>query len=461
MLRGFCSCEHSPSAIIIHPSIAQNSCGDAMISLWTAQTELPRFTSLEGDINTEVLIIGGGLAGLLCARELTDRGVSCVVLEAETICGGVTRNTTAKITSQHGLIYDKLLSHFGAQGARLYLEANENALEKYRSMCRSIDCGFVSRDAYLYSLSGTAKLRRETAALHRIGYDAELTDRTSLPFKVSAALRFKHQAQFNPLQFAAAIAEGLTIYENSQVLSLNEHEAVTDAGSVTANKIIVTTHFPFLNKHGSYFMKLYQDRSYVIALKNAEDVRGMYLSIDRGVLSFRNYGDYLLLGDGGHRTGKKGGGWRALEDFAKKYYPRSEIVHRWAAQDCMTLDGAPYIGRYSAKTPDLYVATGFNKWGMTSSMVAAELIADIITGVENRYEALFSPSRSMLRPQLAVNGFESVVSLLTPTKPRCPHMGCALKWNDLERTWDCPCHGSRFTEDGRLIDNPATGGLNK
>ena len=212
-----------------------------------------------------------------------------------------------------------------------------------------------------------------------------------------------------------------------------------------AKKIIIATHFPFINKHGCYFLKMYQHRSYVLALENAQDTGGMYIDAAQKGLSFRNSGDLLLLGGGSHRTGKKGGNWQEL----------------WATQDCMTLDGVPYIGPYSAGTQDLFVATGFNKWGMTSSMAAAMLLCDMVQGKQNPFAEVFSPSRSILRPQLAINGLEAAVNLLTPAKKRCPHLGCALKWNPYERTWDCPCHGSRFTKNGRLIDNPATGNLKK
>jgi glycine/D-amino acid oxidase-like deaminating enzyme len=212
------------------------------------------------------------------------------------------------------------------------------------------------------------------------------------------------------------------------------------------------------NKHGAYFLKMYQSRSYVLALENAGSVDGMYVD-GNGGLSFRQYGDLLLLGGGGHRTGKPGGGWAALEDFVKRYYPGAKERFRWATQDCMTLDGLPYIGRYSKHTPNLYVATGFNKWGMTSSMVAADLLGDLVQGRENACADLFSPSRSILRPQLACNALEAAKSLLTFSKPRCPHMGCALHWNPQEHSWDCPCHGSRFTQTGKLQDNPATDDL--
>ena len=182
----------------------------------------------------------------------------------------------------------------------------------------------------------------------------------------------------------------------------------------------------------------------------------MYVDEDKKGMSFRNYGDLLLLGGGGHRTGKRGGNWRELEGFAKRNYPDSKVVARWAAQDCMTLDDIPYIGQYSKGTPELYVATGFNKWGITSSMVAADILCDLVRGKKNDFAEIFSPSRSILRPQLAINTVEALIGLLTPTAPRCPHMGCALKYNPDEHSWDCSCHGSRFTESGELIDNPST-----
>ena len=201
---------------------------------------------------------------------------------------------------------------------------------------------------------------------------------------------------------------------------------------------------------------MYQHRSYVMALENAPDIHGMYVDEDERGMSFRNHNDLLLIGGGGHRTGKQGGCWQELEAFAKRKYPSASVAAKWAAQDCMTLDGVPYIGKYSKSTDNLFVATGFNKWGMTSSMVAAGVLCDMVREKQNDYSEVFSPSRSILHPQLAVNGAESIIGLLTPTAPRCPHLGCALKYNSAEHTWDCPCHGSRFTESGELIDNPAT-----
>ena len=432
-----------------------------MESIWSAAVSLPHFAPLEGDAETKVLIIGGGLAGILCAYGLRQAGVDCLLLEAGEVGGGVTRNTTAKITSQHGLIYDKLIGRFGLERARLYLQANEEALARYRELCRNIDCDFREQDHFVYSRSRRDKLRREVTALKLIGFPAELVRSPDLPIAVEGAVRFPRQAQFHPLKFLAAILPGLRVHEHTRVLELAPGLATTPRGAVRAESVIVTTHFPLLNKHGSYFLKQYQHRSYVLALEGAPEFGGMYLDEAADGLSFRQAGELLLLGGGGHRTGKKGGGWETLSAFAQNHWPQAREVRRWAAQDCMTLDGVPYIGRYSRSVRGLYVATGFNTWGMTSAMAASMILTDLILGRENSFAPVFSPSRSMLRPQLAANAWEAAVSLLTPTAPRCPHMGCALRYNRAEHTWDCPCHGSRFTREGQLLDGPATGGLRR
>ncbi|PWM44213.1 MAG: FAD-dependent oxidoreductase [Clostridiales bacterium] len=432
-----------------------------MKSVWSDLTDFPVFETLNRNIKTDVLIIGGGMAGILCAYMLEKAGVDYVLLEATRIGNGVTKNTTAKITSQHGLIYDQLIKDFGIDKAKMYLNANQAAVEKFREICKNIDCDFENKDAFVYSLDNHKKIIKEKKALDKLGFDAEYLKNISLPFPVCGAIKFKNQAQFNPLKFISAISAKLNIFENSAVRELSEHKATTDNAVITANKIITTTHFPFINKHGNYFIKMYQHRSYVIALENAEDVNGMYVDEADNGMSFRNYKNLLLIGGGDHRTGKKGGNWSELEEFANRYYPDAVEKYRWATQDCMTLDRIPYIGLYSKNTPDFYVATGFNKWGMTSSMVAATILSDMVCGRKSEYEQVFLPTRTILRAQLAVNSFEAVKNLLTISKKRCPHLGCALKWNDQEHSWDCPCHGSRFTEDGKLIDNPATGNLKK
>ncbi|WP_294148671.1 FAD-dependent oxidoreductase [uncultured Clostridium sp.] len=430
-------------------------------SVWSDTSSVLNFKSLKKDIKTDVLIIGGGMAGILCAYMLGQAGVDYVLVEADTVCSGITKNTTAKITSQHGLVYHKLLKSLGTEKADLYLRANQEAVKKYAELCSGIECDFERKDAYVYSLDDPRVIAEELDALQRLNFPAESVHQLPLPFPVAGAVRFTGQAQFHPLKFVNAIAKDLNIYEHTEVRELEGSTARTDSGVITADKIIVATHFPFINKHGSYFLKMYQHRSYVIALENAPDLDGMYVDQAQNGMSFRNHDGLLLIGGGGHRTGKTGGSWEELRRFALNYYPGSSERYHWATQDCMTLDNVPYIGHYSKNTPNLYAAAGFNKWGMTSSMVSAMVLTALITEQDSPYSALFSPSRTILRPQLAANALEATMNLLTISSPRCPHLGCALKWNKQEHTWDCPCHGSRFDSDGHLIDNPATGDLKK
>ena len=418
---------------------------------------MPGFDPLNGDLQTDVLIIGGGIAGLLCGHFLQEEGIDCTVIDAGNICGGVTHNTTAKITVQNGLIYHKLISKYGIEKARLYFLAQNQALAMYRQLSSEIDCNFEEKDAFVYSLNSRIEIEQEANALRKIGSPAVFTENINLPFRIKGAVRIPKQAQFHPLKLLRSIAGNLQIFENTRALEVRPNEVITTNGRIKTKKIIVATHFPFLNKHGAYFLKLYQHRSYVLALKNAPNVKGMYVDASLKGLSFRTSGDLLLLGGGGHRTGKKGGTWRELTEFARTFYHGAEEVARWATQDCISLDSIPYIGQYSNGTPNLYVATGFNKWGMTNAMVAAMVLKDKILERDNEFAKVFTPNRRILHPQLGINLFESLLGLITPTTPRCPHLGCALKYNKFEHSWDCPCHGSRFTENGKVIDNPANG----
>lgn len=432
-----------------------------MRSIWNENVDRPDFPTLKKDVKTDVLIIGGGIAGILTAYFLQEKGVPYILVEKDKICGGTTGNTTAKITFQHGLIYNKIVRCNGLKNAEMYLQANQTAFEKYAELCKNIDCDYEIKNNYVYSLNERKKLEDEINALSKIGYNAVLTDDLPLPVKTVGAVCFKDQAQFHPLKFLFSIAKDLKIYEHTFVREMIGTTAVTNHGKINADKVIVTTHFPFINKHGSYFVKLYQHRSYVIALENAQNVDGMYVDECKTGFLFKNYGNLLLLGGGEHRTGKQGGNWNELRKFAKKYYPNSTEKYFWAAQDCISLDSIPYVGRYSKSTPNLYTASGFNKWGMTGAMLSAILLSDMVCGVRNDYEEAFSPSRNIIKPQLFINGFETAKNLLTPTAKRCPHLGCALKWNSAEHSWDCSCHGSRFAENGKVLDNPANGDLIK
>ncbi len=435
-----------------------------MQSLWEKEVVIPQFPQLVGEKKTDVLIVGGGMAGILCAYFLQHYGVDYCLVEAGRIAEGITGHTTAKITSQHGLIYHEIEKRYGTEAAARYYAVNRAALENYRVLCGDIPCDFEEKDNYVYSVKNRVKLEREMKTLEGIHAEAFFADVLPLPIGTCGSVVFPKQAQFHPLKFIKQIVRNLCIYENTRVLEFGTYTGrgerevrLSTQGKVFAKRIIVATHFPMLNKHGSYFAKLYQHRSYVLALKNSPHFHGMYVDEDKKGYSFRSAGEYLLFGGGGHRTGKNGGCFTELRGAAEGFFPQAEEVCRWAAQDCMSLDKIPYIGKYSKGSGQLYVATGFNKWGMTSSMVAAMLLSDLILEKRSEYESLFSPSRQMLTGQLAVNLAESLYGLLTFSKHRCPHLGCALKWNKEERSWDCPCHGSRFAEDGTVLDNPANG----
>ena len=307
-------------------------------SVWKAQSNLPQFERLDGSRKTDVLIIGGGMAGILCAYFLQKAGVDYVLVEGRKICSGVTQNTTAKISAAHGLIYDKLLRQAGEERAKLYLEANLKAIQSFGELCRGMDCDYKEVASYVYSLDNRKKIEDEADALRHLGWDAKVVDTPKLPMQTKGAVYMDHQAQFHPLKFAAKIAQGLIIYEDTFVKEFKDHTAVTDRGDITYKKVIFTTHFPIDNKHGLYFLKMYQHRSYVIALESAKDERGIYIDEDKKGLSFRNDKDLLFLGGGSHRTGKQGGCWQELKEFAHQYYPDASVRYAWAAQDLWRQD---------------------------------------------------------------------------------------------------------------------------
>lgn len=475
-----------------------------MESIWTQSASLPPRPALDHNLETDVVVIGAGMAGVLTAWFLQQRGLDVVVLEANRVGSGQTQNTTAKITAQHGLTYRKLIETFGLQKAAQYAKASWKAIADYRSIVKElhISCQLEEVPAYLYTRFNPKALADEAHAAAQLGIEATLLRESALPFPVEAALCFPRQAQFHPLQFLKAVAEPLTIYERSLVNTVEEHSVSTDQATVTAQHIVFASHVPFVNFPGFYFARMHQERSYVLALSQAQKLDGIYYGIDSDGLSFRNVGDLLLLGGGGHRTGEnsKGGKYDHLRSAAGKFWPNCFEVARWSAQDGVTLDGVPYIGTYARSRPSWYVATGFRKWGMTGSMVAARLLADQITGRHNAYADVFSPQRfssaavpSLLRdsgqackgisrqlfqvPQetaealprgrggiVTVNGekagvYKDDIGRIYVVSPRCPHMGCQLEWNPDEKSWDCPCHGSRFDYKGTLINNPALSNL--
>ena len=473
-----------------------------MKSIWSENCNFKKREALNKDIETDVLVIGGGIAGILIAFMLKENEKNVVVIDSGETASGNTKNTTAKITSQHNLIYHKLISEFGEQKAKQYARANELAIGKYKEIIeqRKIECDFQKQSAYVYSLNEIESIKKEVEAANKLGINAEFVDKINLPFKINGAVKFNNQAQFNPLKFLKDISEDLIIYENTRAVKIDEDSVTTNNGTIKAKQIVIATHYPIMNTPGYYFMKMHQERSYVIALEGVPDINGMYIDVDTEGYSFRMYKNLVLLGGISQRTGENesGGSYEKLRDVAKSLYPNSKEKYYWSAQDCMTIDGIPYIGRYSDETPNIYVATGFNKWGMTSAMISAMIISDMILGRENDFSEIFSPKRFDLSLSISNiandisetaknfiaqkiyipssniehsrNGHGGIVeyngekvgvykndegeSFIVSTK--CAHLGCHLKWNADELTWDCPCHGSRFDYKGRLIEGPAT-----
>ncbi len=315
-----------------------------MSSLWQQEVSLPEFPTLTGAAQTDVLVIGGGLAGLLTAWSLREEGIDATLVEQDRICSGITARTTAKITAQHGLTYHRLLRTFGEEAAAQYHRANADAVLRLKALCRNYSCPLEEKTNYVYS-SDPRKLEAELSALQKLGIAAVFEESPPLPLSGIGAVGFPDQAQFHPLHLAAQLSKDLRIFEHSRVKELIGTTALTEHGQIRAKKIIVATHFPFLNKHGSYFLKLYQHRSYLLALQDTGQFADMYVDDDKKGLSFSSFGRTLLLGGGGHRTGKQGGGWSELRRFAKMHYPQAREVLHWSAQDTMSLDRIPYIGR--------------------------------------------------------------------------------------------------------------------
>lgn len=431
-----------------------------MRSLWQSQADLPTFPQLTGEISTDVLVIGGGMAGLLISYCLQQRGINVALVEKDRLCGGTTAHTTAKITAQHGLVYHKILRSYGFEHGEMYYRANADAVEKLKQLCRQANSCLETKANFVYS-ADPKKLEKELAALEKLGLSPRYENQLPVPVQAAGAVGLENQGQFDPLALAAFLAKGLRIIEHTKVQEMVGTTAITELGRIRAKNVVVATHFPFINKHGSYFLKLYQHRSYLLACKNVPPLPAMYVDDSHSGFSLSSFDDYLLLGGGGHRTGQAGGGYSQLRAFQKQNFPQAQECFHWGAQDTMSLDGIPYIGRYSKNTPHLFVAAGFNKWGMTGSMVSAQLLSAMIAGESPDYAPVFSPSRSVLKPQLFVNGFETTKNLLRPAAPRCPHLGCALKYNPQEHSWDCACHGSRFSETGKVLNNPANNDLKR
>ena len=544
-----------------------------MKSYWIDSVkEQNKFSALEENIKTDICIIGGGLTGLSTAYNLSKYKIRTVLLEKDEICKQTSGNSTAKITSQHGLIYKYLTDSKGQDFARKYYEANENAIRNIKNIIdkEGIDCDFEYQPAYVFTqkVQDVQKIKDEVEAVNNLGgrakfieaKDIEINKLNSveyvenqggklkisgdniekenlnlerdvvkermkqvLPIKAIAGIEFENQAQFNPYKYGNALAKicsdsGIKIFEHSKVIDVDtededEYYIITleNGCKIKAKYVVITTKYPIVNIPGFYFVKMYQSSSYAIAMQTKQRLfEGMYIDSEEPTISLRTakFGDeYLLIVVGfDHKTGAQidlSNSYRYLEEVAKSLYSEGKIKYHWNTEDCITLDKIPYIGNFSNLWENAYVATGFNKWGITTSNIAAEIITDKILGEENEYEEIFKSTRlepiknikevtnmvkesvnSLVAKKLELpqeeanqiqNGEGKIVEVngqkigiykndegeIYKVNPVCKHLGCELSWNNLEKTWDCPCHGSRYDFKGNLIYGPSVKNLDK
>ncbi len=496
---------------------------EANPSLWVGTTEPPAFHELHGDTDADVVVVGAGIAGLTAAALLKHDGRRVVVVDAGRVAAGVTGYTTAKLTVLHGLVFDDLAGAFGDEGAVKYADANLAGMATVADLAvrHGIDCDLERRAAYTYTTDPAMvdKVTAEVAAAQRIGLVAEFTTDTDLPYPVEAAIRVDDQAQFHPRKYCIGLAKavdggGSAVFERTRATSIDEEDdrctVETDHGTITAAFVIQATHLPISDK-GGFFARTHPERSYALSARLDGPVpQGMYLSVDsptRSVRSARMDGEeVVILGGEGHKVGQDPDTrerYAALEEWARRHFPIRSIDYRWSAQDYVPADHVPFVGPVAPGSDRVFVATGFKKWGMSNGSAAGVMLADRIAGRENPFADFFDSNRLNVKQSVTdlikenANVVKRFVGDRLKTETRsvadlapgeaavltegdgrvavyrdpagalhavsavCTHMGCTVTWNTAETTWDCPCHGSRFTCDGEVIQGPAVKDLER
>lgn len=496
-------------------SVAVAPGGSVWIETGPAQPQFPR---LDADAHADVAVIGGGIVGITTALLLREAGASVVLLEADRLAHGVTGHTTAKVSSQHGMIYAQLHKRFGADAARTYATVNERALEWIAARVQrdGIDCDFRRRPSYAYvtSSSKRSQAQQEAQAAADAGLPVSLVHETPLPYPVEAAVRFDDQGEFHVRKYLLALVErlagddGCQIFEHTRAVQVDTDGRCavrTAGGTVSADGVVVATHYPFLDRSLA-FARVHPQRSYAILCRiTGAPPEGMFISADSPTRSIRavplDGEELLLVGGEGHKTGTGGDTeerYRRLEDFAREHWDVQSVAYRWSAQDNSTADGIPYVGKLTPRTDTVFMATGFAKWGMTGGTAAAHLLTDLLLDRPNPTAAMFDPNRLNLRASATslvkenaqvglrfvgdrvtkrggraiddlqpgegdivrlggdvVAGYRDDDGTLTAVSATCTHLGCRVNWNSAERSWDCPCHGSRFSPSGEVLQGPA------
>ncbi|WP_211201529.1 FAD-dependent oxidoreductase [Bacillus sp. NTK071] len=486
--------------------------------IWQVNKKLTSHPALNENIETDVVIVGGGITGITSAYLLANEGIRVVLLEANHILNGTTGHTTAKITAQHDLIYDEFLNHFGKEKAQQYYQANTEAIQFIKQTIEknSISCTFSEEDAYLYATTPeyARKLTNEMRAYQQLRINGEFVNSLPIDLSIKAGIVMKNQAQFDPVAYLSPLVDlflekGGQLYEQTVAIDVQKGTkpvVVTKNGStVTANHVLACSHFPFYDGNALYFTRMYAEASYVLAASTKKDFPGgMYLSAENPKRSLRSHtfnGEKLVLfGGESHKTGqgnRLSDHYKALKFFAEETLGVKKVAYRWSAEDFYTLDKLPYIGPVTEEQENVLIATGFHKWGMTNGTAAALLFRDYVLANRNPYMDLFIPSRFYADPSMKtflvqnadvaghfvkgklsipkkkiselkedegavirINGkragaykdSEGCIHLVDTT---CTHLYCEVEWNDGDRTWDCPCHGSRFGYDGKVMEGPA------
>ena len=491
-----------------------------MKSIWLTENQEGFQTNWMGNpMRTDIVIIGTGMFGITTAHYLTEAGADVLVLDKSGIGRMTTGHTTAKITSQHGLLYQYLLEKYGVDFAKEYFEANEESIQEIEGIVQAyqIDCNFERQDHTMFTKSANEKRKivEEVRAMKQFTSQVEKVTKTELPFEIELGITVKDQAQFHPIRYLRGLAKNILEKGNKIILDTtcydlkkekDGYRIQTQKGEVLAKKVVLASHYPFIKYPGLYFFKMYQSSSYVIAFDPKKDIfSGMYLQVEEPKFSFRSAIDsdgkrILILGGAGHKTGKSVTDqmtYEQLKQEVQQEFPEAEIRYWWSTRDCITLDKLPYIGQFSNLLPNVYIGTGFNKWGMTTSNLAARIVSDEILEKKNRHQHLFLATRmqpienreevknilaqsvkslvvqrvkpSQLRVEDLANGEGGIVQLqgkkvgvyrdengkIYAVKPVCTHLGCLLNWNGADKTWDCPCHGSRYRFDGKNLYDPA------
>lgn len=491
-------------------------------SLWQATGRPTQYPPLTEELHTQVLVVGAGLTGLLTAYQLQCRGMDTVVIDAEEAANGTSSRSTGKLTAQHGACYHKLLERGMEQTARDFYKLNRRGMELIRTLGEQlgIDCGLEVKTAWLYTAKaqGVPVLTAEHEAYGRLGIPGQLTQRLPVPISARAGLSMEGQYSFHPQRFLQGLAEaycqrGGRIYAHTPAQDVREFpdccRVSTKQGvEITCQKLVIASHFPFYDGWGLYFVRLVANRSYLVAGKTELQGDGMYISIDdepmealRSVHFTQVDGQrYLLVGGEGHRTGVANPhAFEKLETFGKGVFGVEEMQYHWSAQDYTPTDDLPYIGRITKEDSRIFVATGFNKWGNSTSAAAALVLEELVADGGSPYEEMFCPTRAqtVLSADFLKNSGAMMGKMLARADAEeelpqqmgegrivvlggqkrgcylhqdgelyivdavCPHMGCELQFNAIEHTWDCPCHGSRFHYDGSLLEGPAADGLQR